>query len=306
MYNSLYLSALTFIILIFSVATAAAQLPPQINDHAAFSDYWYTGVAEITRYDLVQNHYGEEREGDAVLIYVTEDFLTGKQVKLETPAGGREYVSVLKLNTVKKFVTGIYDYSVMSSVFTPIPVHNWPRSLKATTSVQEWCGQTFSQLNFMNNRYRVRSYSYFENEGDVATYLPNRMLEEEIWTRLRLSPDLLPVGSFEIIPSGFDVRTAHREWQVLEATGALNTYTGDVFQGDDLQAYTLSYARTGRSLTIVFEAAFPHQIAGWEETRVSQRGTTLNRAVKTNQVRSPYWQKNRVADEYLREDLGLE
>lgn len=306
MHNSLYTIVLTSLILVLSVTAAVAQLPPQVKDREAFSDYWYTGVAEITRYHLVQNHYGEEREGDAVLVFVTEDFLTGKQVKLETPAGGREYVSVLKLNTVKKFVTGIYDYSMMSSVFTPIPVHNWPRSLKATASVQEWCGQTFSQLNFMNNRYRVRSYSYFENDGDVATYLPNRMLEEEIWTRLRLSPDLLPEGTFEIIPSGFDVRTAHREWRVLEATGARNAYTGDVFQGDDLQAYTLDYATAGRSLTIIYEAAFPHQIAGWEETRTSPRGTTLSRAIKTNQVRSPYWQQNRVADEYLREDLGLE
>lgn len=306
MHNSIFTIQLTSLILLLSVTAAVAQLPPQVEDKEAFSDYWYTGVAEITRYDLVQNHYGEEREGDAVLIFVTEDFLTGKQVKLETPADGREYVSVLKLNTVKKFVTGIYDYSMMSSVFTPIPVHNWPRSLKATSSVQEWCGQTFSQLNFMNNRYRVRSYSYFENDGDVATYLPNRMLEEELWTRLRLSPDLLPEGTFEIIPSGFDVRSAHREWKVLEATGTRNAYTGDVFQGNDLHAYTLDYATAGRSLTIIYEAVFPHQIAGWEETRTSQRGTTLSRAIKTNHVRSPYWQQNRVEDEYLREDLGLD
>ncbi|MCA1800915.1 MAG: hypothetical protein LC662_00475 [Rhodothermaceae bacterium] len=306
MHKSLHSIILAYLILTLSVLTAVAQLPPQIEDREAFTDYWYSGVAEITRYNLVQNHYGEDREGDAVLIFVTEDFLTGKQVKLETPADGREYVSVLKLNTVKKFVTGIYDYSMMSSVFTPIPVQNWPRSLKATASVQEWCGQTYSQLNFMNNRYRVRSYSYFEDDGDVATYLPNRMLEEEIWTRLRLSPELLPEGAFEIIPSGFDVRTAHREWRVLEATGERNAYTGDVFQGDDLQAYTLNYTTAGRTLTIIYEAAFPHQIAGWEETRTSTRGTTLSRAIKTDQVRSPYWQQNRVADDYLREDLGLE
>jgi len=302
MYKSLSVITLTFLLL----APAVAQIPPQVEDHEAFSDYWYTGVAEITRYDLAQNHYGEERSGDAVLIYVTEDFLTGKQVKLETPANGREYVSVLKLNTVKKFVTGIYDYSMMSSVFTPITVHNWPRSLKSTSSVQEWCGQTFSQLNFMNNRFRVRSYSYFENDGDVAMYLPNRMLEDEIWTRLRLSPDLLPEGEFEIIPSGFDVRTAHRDWQVLKASGTRNDYTGDLFQGEQLQIYKLDYATTGRTLSIIYEAAFPHQIVGWEESRTTPRGTTLSRAVRTDQVRTPYWQQNRVEDEYLRKDLGLD
>ena len=67
------------------------------TDENDFNDYWYAGKAEITRYELQQARYGELRKGDAVLIFVTEDFLTDKQVKYEFGDSGKA-TSVLKLN----------------------------------------------------------------------------------------------------------------------------------------------------------------------------------------------------------------
>ena len=43
-----------------------------------FGDYWYQGKAELNRFELSQVRYGEIRKGDAVLIFVTEDFLKDK------------------------------------------------------------------------------------------------------------------------------------------------------------------------------------------------------------------------------------
>ena len=76
----------------------------QLSDE--FKTYWYTGEAEITSYQLEQARYGEIREGKAVLIFVTENFLPQIQVKAdeENPSN----ISVLKLNATKKFNTGIY------------------------------------------------------------------------------------------------------------------------------------------------------------------------------------------------------
>ncbi len=48
-----------------------------------FKGYWYQGKAELTRYQLEQARYGEIHSGDAVLIFVTENFLLDKQVKHE-------------------------------------------------------------------------------------------------------------------------------------------------------------------------------------------------------------------------------
>ena len=72
-----------------------------------FRQYWYQGKAELTRYNLEQARYGEIHKGESVLIFVTEPFLTDKQVKQERPQSGPA-VSVLKLNLTKKFFTGIY------------------------------------------------------------------------------------------------------------------------------------------------------------------------------------------------------
>ncbi|MBW1902875.1 MAG: septum formation inhibitor Maf, partial [Deltaproteobacteria bacterium] len=105
-----------------------------------FNNYWFQGLAEISRFDLEQARYGEIHKGDAVLIYVTEEFFTDKQVKSEL---GKQpgAVPVLKLNFVRNFITGIYPYSMMSSIFTPVNRRQHPQSLKVTTSIQEWCGQ---------------------------------------------------------------------------------------------------------------------------------------------------------------------
>ena len=46
-----------------------------------FKNYWFDGTAEISSFKLTQSRYGEPREGEAILIYVTEDFLSNEQVK---------------------------------------------------------------------------------------------------------------------------------------------------------------------------------------------------------------------------------
>ena len=107
-----------------------------------FKAYWYAGEAEITSYKLEQARYGELRDGNAVLIYVTEPFLPKEQVKANN--NNPENISVLKLNATKKFLTGIYPYSIMSSTF--YPVHDNQHALKTSLSVQEWCGHVYSSL----------------------------------------------------------------------------------------------------------------------------------------------------------------
>jgi len=108
-----------------------------------FKKYWYEGNAEITSYELSQARYGELREGKAVLIYVTEPFLPGLQVKADKKDPSN--VPVLKLNATKKYLTGIYPYSIMTSSF--YPVYDNQHAQKISFSSQEWCGHVYAQLN---------------------------------------------------------------------------------------------------------------------------------------------------------------
>ena len=272
------------------VSGCAAEAPP-VQDEA-FQSYWFDGTAEISRYELIQDRYGEPRSGDAVLIFVKEDFTPGTQVKADRPDGSS--IPVLKMNFVKKFLTGIYPYSIMTSVFTPLDTGAQPKALKTTTSVQEWCGQTFLQWNLRGNRYEGSGYSYFESEGDGQYTAKGALLEDDLWMRVRLQPAGLPTGRFDIVPGSQAVRLLHQKPQTMSAEGVLET-------DNTVSSYTLRYRDEGRILSIDFEKAFPHRILGWKET---VRGK-VTEARRTHTQKLDYWNYNGNEDLPQRDRLGL-
>ncbi|MEB8328826.1 septum formation inhibitor Maf [Flavobacteriaceae bacterium KMM 6897] len=263
----------------------------------AFKKYWYAGTAEITSYRLEQARYGEIREGEAVLIYVTEPFLVNKQVKADR--SNPENIAVLKLNTTKKFLTGIYPYSIMTSSF--YPVDNNGHAVKISNSAQEWCGHVYAQLN-NREEFEVMSHSYFESEADQEFNLTKTILEDELWNKIRVDPKSLPTGSLQIIPSMEFTRLRHKEFKAYEATVTLTN-------NGRLSNYTISYPALDRTLEINFSKDFPHTIENWSETAVSGFGPgakqLTTRATKIKTLNTPYWQKNHNSDLFLRDSLGL-
>ncbi len=262
-----------------------------------FDDYWYAGEAELSTYKLEQNRYGEMRSGEAVNIFVTEPFLANTQVKADNPKGTDEAApTVLKLNTIRRFNTGIYDYSLMGSVFTPVSADKFPHTLKATATVQDWCGQTFTQLNHTDDGYRMRLFSYFESEGDVDKNLGEAMLEDEIFTRLRINPEALPTEEVELIPSLFFARTAHTGLKPKKARIEFKT------EKEATTVCVVEYLHLDRTLRIEFINDFPHKIVGWTET---DNGKVTVRATLKETLKSPYWSQNGSKFAYLRDSLGL-
>ena len=269
-----------------------------------FKDYWYQGAAEISSYTLQQARYGEIHEGHAVMVFVTEDFSKEKQVKLDNSNdAGNDKVPIMKLNFTKKFVTGIYPYSMMQSVFTPVDRKKFPHSLKTTMSAQEWCGHTFTQFNLKGNEYQVKGFSYFESEGDQQKNLQVTWLEDEIWNMIRLTPNKLPEGKIDIIPGSFYLRLKHRDFSVSEANATLATEASE-------KIYALTYPQENRTLIIRFQKDFPYQILSWEETYQDGWGsdakvlTTTGKLKKT--LKTDYWTKHNNIDRNLRTELGLE
>ena len=265
----------------------------------SFKDYWYTGKAELNAYNLTQSRYGEPREGKAVLIFVTEDFSKRKQVKLDDQSGDASgKVSVLKLNFTKNFITGIYPYSMMASVFTPVDREEHPNTFKAVMSAQEWCGQVFTQLNLRGDEYQVNSFSYFEQEGDAKLSLKKTLLEDEIWNIIRLDPTALPTGSFELIPGLFFTRLSHMNLKTERAKGSLS-------QSGQSLLYTLSVSGQSRTLTIEFEKQFPHKILGWTEQFMEREVLQETKASLDKTLITDYWAKNKNQFQYLRDSLNL-
>lgn len=276
------------------IITGCQNLDPTIEAEKRaltedFKNYWFDGQAEITSYTLEQERYGEMREGTAVLIYVTEDFLTDVQVKADQPS--EKTKTVLKLNKTKNFLTGIYPYSIMSSVFYPVETHE--HAIKVSTSVQEWCGHTYAQLNNRND-FEISSHSYFKGEADQSFTLKKNYLEDEIWTQLRINPEELPLGNIEMIPSLEFARLRHKKIKLFYVEATLTTT-------DDVHVYSLHYHELDRTLSIQFEPFFPYKIVGWEENI----GDFTSKAAINEQIKSDYWTKNKNEDHHLRDSLNL-
>lgn len=278
---------------------SALELPPARPLSADFRNYWYQGKAEITSYDLQQVRYGEIREGKAVLVYVTEPFEATKQVKADRP--NQESISVLKLNATRKFLTGIYPYSIMSSTFYPVADNQ--HALKLTNSVQEWCGQVFAQLN-NRKEFELQAFSYFESEGDQELRLPKTLLENEIWTKLRIAPNDLPQGDIEVIPALEYIRLKHIPFQAYKAKAKL------IKKEDGMSTYSIKYPELMRTLEIQFSSAFPHDIESWTESYVDgygpNAGLMSSTAKRIKRINSPYWSQNSNVHLPLRDSLGLD
>lgn len=286
-------------IFLLSLVLGCKAQPSVISpiDQKLFSDHWYQGKAELSSYDLNQSRYGAAHDGKVVLVYVTEDFSHKSHVKLDDPSRHiNDAIKVMKLNTMKEFVTGIYKYSMMTSVFTPIEYERHPHSLKLTCSSQDWCGQSFMQANWKGNRYEVKNFSYFESDGDKTYSLMNPWLEDEIWTKIRLAPNTLATGEMKMVPSAFYIRLSHQPLKVYDVVATLSK-TAEEY------TYKIEYKELKRILEITFQAQFPHKILGWKEVYGENEMTT---AKLSSTIMSDYWNHNHPDNELMRKDLNLE
>lgn len=268
-------------------------------DFKEWGNYWFQGKAEISSFQLSQHRYGESRDGQAVLIFVTEDFSRKKQVKLDKPEeAGKDKISVIKMNQTRDFITGIYPYHMMLSAFTPTKEAS--QGIKFTASVQEWCGQTFTQFNYSGkDSYKGKLYSYFEQEGDQSLSLSG-LMEDDLWNLLRINPNQIPLGSAKVIPSLFYQRLSHRDFSTEEAFISIKDIS------ERRSQLEVVYAKGFRELRIDFEKSFPYQIMGWEEVNIRGNGQKEVTSAKRMAIKTTdYWKLNKVEDEYLRQELQL-
>lgn len=292
--------------------TAEAQDHPPIDvttsaafaeEHGAFDTYWYQGLAELSRYELEQRRYGETHEGEAVSILVTEDFLTDELVKHEFgPAD--DAISVLKHNAYRRFYTGVYPYTISTSTFTPA---DGARTLKAVTSVQEWCGLTWLQLERRDDGYDVESRSYFQREGDVDVRVDGAWLEDELVSHARIDPSSLPEGAVQVIPAGHHLRMAHLPLRAQAATASMSAGGDNPFSDADVFTYTLQYHDIERAVVWTIEAPFPHRVVAWAEYEGREPGPDVpaTEARLTHSIMLDYWRQHDVADAPWRDALGL-
>jgi hypothetical protein len=265
----------------------------EVKKHKNFNQYWYDGNAEITSYKLSQVRYGEIHEGRAVTIFVTEDFLPEKQVKADYQ--NEKNIPVLKLNSTKKFLTGVYPYSLMTSTFSP--VDNDIHPLKITFSSQEWCGNTFMQLN-NRKKFEIDFYSYFESNSDKKLSLEKNVLENSFWNLARINPYQIKKGRYKIIPSFEFLAFNHKKIKPYDAEVNL-------LKQDNLLNLTIYYPELKRKLILNLTEDFPFTIESWEEHILRGEKKLVTKAKKLEKIKVKYWNKNSNKDKIIREKLRI-
>ena len=274
-----------------------------------FWSYWGDGKAEISSYKTIVTRYDEPREGDAVLIFVTEDISRRTRIKVETDdVPKKERVPVLKLNHVVKFTTGIYDYSLMTSVFSAVESElGQPpfRPMKISFSAQEWCGHVFMMLIPQRTAIDYTLHSYFQREGDRRLsigYPQDAMFEDNllIWIR-ELKGEVMQAGErreMPIMPSMWYARSRHTRVQ-FEKGWIQKTDGGSVtVAGQAHPAWKWTWQVAGRTVSYWVEKAYPRRILKWESSN-GDRGELMK------SVRLPYWKLNENEDVRYREQLNL-
>lgn len=256
-----------------------------------FKKHWFDGKAEISSYELTQSRYGEQRSGKAVLIYVTEDFLVKEQVKANSKSD--KSILVLKSNRTKSFLTGIYPYSVMSSSFNSLSKKH--SMLKSSASIQEWCGQSYLQINQKEEKLNILSHSYFEGEADQIIEIDDTFSEDAIWNIIRLNPNNLPTGKFLTLPSLELLRLNHIPIETQVAEGELTD-----------NSYSYEIKSIGRKLTIFFSSEFPYTVEGWEEKYEGKGEKYHSKAKRIHTERRAYWQENKALNTVLRKPFKLD
>lgn len=324
------LLALLATLAIAACATSGAPtgLAPAPEYDGDFKSLWTDGNAELAGYRLVFPRYGELRAGTAVTVFVTEPFAEGDRVKHEGAERPPESVfPVMKLNLMQDFVTGVYDYNTMATVFValePMAGRLAGHPTKVSYSSQEWCGQVYAQALFDRESVRHAVHSYFDGEADLQETIgyPEDGLAEDallLWARGMAAPFLEPGESRDValLRSLELCRLSHvaLEWERARLTRSPGSAEITVPAGTfTVEEHTVTIAAgaaravwppaastralPGRTWIFRVEKDAPHRLIMWE------RSDGL-RAELTGVGRMPYWKLNAESFRSKRRELGL-
>jgi hypothetical protein len=269
---------------------------PARRASGAFWEAWGDGRAELSGYRVRTPRYGALRDAEVVLVYVTEPL--DRRTLIKDDAVPPEHaLPVLKLNVSMRFQTGIYPYSILTSVFSPVDAYFEERfaPVKITLTAQEWCGHVFDALWPGRDAFVERSFSYFASDGEVDAHVEvplGTLYEDALYIQLReLDGPFAGGGDWRgsLVPSLWGARKAHVPPRPVNASITRE-------DGGDVVRFVLRHGDVERRFEV--EKGGAHRILRWS----ASDGET---AELLRTARLPYWNLNGVGDERWREELGL-
>ncbi len=267
----------------------------------AFWEAWGDGRAEMSGYRGVVSRYGELRPAELVQIYVTEPHDRRTWIK-DDAVQGPDRVAVLKLNQSLRFQTGVYPYSVMTSVFAPVDSHFDERfqPVKISLTAQEWCGHVFAAAWPGPGELQLHTLSYFASEGEATERqaVPEGALyEDALLIQLRELDGPFHGGEDwegALVPTLWRARRAHTP---LRPSPATITRAPAERDGAPVTRFTVAQGDYRRTIDVERDA--PRRVLGWSTSDGEEMQILATR-------RLPYWELNHNGDERVRAELGLD
>jgi hypothetical protein len=285
-----------------SAGPSAGAAKSAATASSAFWSVWGDGKAELSGYATTTGRYGAPRDGRVVLIYVTEPMDRRNWIKDDAgdvPPESR--VNVLKLNRVLKFQTGIYPYSVMTSVFSPVDAMAGERfaPVKIAMTAQEWCGSVYQRVMPAGDAFANEIRSYFHAEGDrdaTVKVAPGTLYEDALLIQLRELDGPFAGGkdwAGTLVPSLWSQRKSHADLAPIAAT----IHREDALrEGVPVTRFTLTAG--GATTTFDVEKAVPRRVLSWKTSDGDEA-----KLLKTARLR--YWELHDPGDEKYLQQLGF-
>lgn len=291
---------------LFTDLASVVRLPehPVRGASSEFWEWWGDGHGELSGYRLTLDRYGEPREAELAMIYVTEPHDRRSWIK-DDDVRSPDRVEVLKLNVNVSFLAGIYPYAVMTSVFAPVDRFRDEgfQPVRIVHSAQEWCGAYSHRVWPGPDRLRSLRLSYFAGEDERIAEVPvdrTTLYEDALFIQLRELDGAFAGGgdwNGTLVPRLWRVRAGHGDpapvpARITRGEGVRETPDGPV-PVTRFRIEAGDYAST-----VDVEREWPRRILGWTTS-------TGEEAELQGSVRLPYWELNRLGDESHREALGL-
>jgi hypothetical protein len=255
----------------------------------AASPLWDDGNAEVNAYEASVRRYGVPRPLTAYHIIVKEDFSRTQLVKADPGHDPSDLVTVLKLNQILEFQTGIYNYNQMASTFHERATMDL---LKLTLASFEWCGNTFKEYTRRDGRGTLHVHTYWDGQARAEYDLPvapDVLFHDELPLRLRALPQAAGTAlTARLVPTQIDSRgpkpelraarlRADAEEILIVPAGSFRALRWEVKAGDAVDTYWL-------------DRNFPHVLLAWDRPDGGAFRLKWTR-------RLPYWKLNRPGDE---------
>jgi hypothetical protein len=273
---------------------------PRAGASDSFWSHWGDGRAELSGYRGTITRYGEPRAAEVSLIYVTEPHDRRSWIKDDDVAGSNR-VEVLKLIRTAQFLTGIYPYSIMASVFAPVEpwLNERFQPVRINLDVQEWCGSVAHRVWPGPEHVRSLRLSYFAWEGETLTETPipeGTLFEDALLIQLRELDGAFNGGEdWEgwLYPELWRLRTRGVPEEPVQAR--ISRTSAD-HEGVAVTRFHLEAGDYWRRFDV--EADFPRRVLAWETS-------TGDSVELIDSERLAYWSLNAPGDESGREALGL-